>query len=230
LVSKSSLLPQIRAFDWRAVDAGLGERPDLIGYRDDRQRNWLHLLCMTPLGRRDPKDSVRTGDVLLARGIKLSEHAFTEGKWKATPVWHCVARGRNLALAEHLLRLGADPNYSFFAAAWNNDVEAIDLLARYCGDIEDRSNPFETPFIGAIAWSRLNGAEALARHGANVNAVDRKGRTALHILLKKGAEYKEIAKVVALGCRIDIADAAGRTAAQIMARKRDKRFRLLAET
>jgi uncharacterized protein len=184
---------------------------------------------MTPLGGRDPKDSIRTADVLLARGIKLSEYAFTEGKWKATPVWHCVARGGNLALAEHLLRLGADPNYSFFAAAWNSDVEAIDLLARYGGDIEDRSNPFETPFVGAVSWRRLDGAEALARHGANVNAMDRKGRTALHILLGKGAKYKEVAKVAALGCRIDIADSAGRTAAQIMARKRDRRFRSLAQ-
>jgi hypothetical protein len=229
LVSKTSLLPLIRAFDWRAVDAGLAERPDLVSYRDDRQRNWLHLLCMAPLARRDPKDSIRTADVLLARGIKLSEHAFTEGKWKATPVWHCVSRGRNLVLAEHLLRLGADPNFSFFAAAWNNDIEAITLLARYGADIEDRSNPFETPFVGAVAWRRLRAAEALARHGADVNALDLKGRTAVHILLKKGAEYKEVARVVALGCRLDIPDAAGSTAAQIMARKRDQRFRSLAQ-
>jgi ankyrin repeat protein len=144
----------------------------------------------------------------------------------------CLAlylQGRNLALAEHLLRLGADPNYSFFAAAWNDNIEAIDLLARYGADIEDRSNPFETPFIGAVAWRRLKPAEALARHGANVNAVDRKGRIALHILLRKGAEYNEIAKVIALGGRLDIADAAGRTAAEIMARKRDQRFRSLAQ-
>ncbi|HEY5808742.1 MAG TPA: hypothetical protein VIT67_12270 [Povalibacter sp.] len=66
MVSKTSLLPLVRAFDWRAVDAGLKEKPQLIQHRDDRGRNWLHLCCASPLDGRDARSSIRTADVLLA--------------------------------------------------------------------------------------------------------------------------------------------------------------------
>ena len=40
MVSKTSLLPLVRAFDWKAVDAGLREKPELVNHRDERGRNW----------------------------------------------------------------------------------------------------------------------------------------------------------------------------------------------
>jgi hypothetical protein len=107
MVSKTSLLPLVRSFDWKAVVASLQERPSLVTHRDERGRNWLHICCATALKGRDARASIRTADVLLARGIDLNDHAFTEGRWKATPVWFCVAFGRNLKLAGHLLKLGA---------------------------------------------------------------------------------------------------------------------------
>jgi hypothetical protein len=130
MVSKTSLLPLVRSFDWKAVAASLEERPSLVAHRDERGINWLHLCCATALGNRDARPSIRTADVLLARGIDLNDHAFTEGRWKATPVWFCVAFGRNLRLAEHLLKLGASPDYSLYAAAYNRDIAAIRLLVR----------------------------------------------------------------------------------------------------
>ena len=36
MVSKTSLLEAVKAFDWKALDAGLQERPDLLGHRDAR--------------------------------------------------------------------------------------------------------------------------------------------------------------------------------------------------
>src|SRR5690348_4776630 len=137
MVSKTSLRDSVRAYDWKAVDAGLAERPDLLAFRDERKRNWLHVLCCTPVAGRKPQASIRTADVLLARGIDLYSHGFTEGEWKSTPVWWCVAHGRNLALAEHLLKLGASPLYSMFAACWNDDIEAIDLLVKYGAPADD---------------------------------------------------------------------------------------------
>jgi uncharacterized protein len=224
------MLPLVRAFDWKAVDAGLKQRPDLVGHRDDQQRNWLHICCATRLEGRDPRLSIRTADVLMAHGIPLSSHAFTEGKnWKATPVWFSVAHGQNLALAKHLLKLGGSPHYSLYAASYNRDADAIRLLVSYGADIEEPHGAGETPFLGAVGWSHFEAAEALVKCGANINAQDDRGRTAPHCMLKKNSAYEHFAMLAKLGARFDIPDASGVTAAEIMRRKKDKRFGELAD-
>jgi uncharacterized protein len=229
MVSKTSLLDDVKAYDWKAVDAGLGERPDLLGHRDDRKRNWLHVLCGTNLNGRKPAPSIRTADVLLGRGINLHDHAFTEGEWKSTPVWWCLAHGRNLALAEHLLKLGATTDFCSFATCWNDDVPALDLLLKYGADVDDATSSMgETPFLGAIAWSRFRYAEALLKRGANVNAVNGNGLTAFHLMLKKGSDFGHFAMLAKYGARADVPGPDGKTAAEIMARKKDERFRKLA--
>jgi hypothetical protein len=53
------------------------------------------------------------------------------------------------------MKLGASPQYSLYAAAYNRDTDAIRLLVRYGADIEEASGPGDTPFLGAIAWSHF---------------------------------------------------------------------------
>lgn len=226
--TKTSMLPMVRAFDWRAVDAGLAEHPTLVAHRDKRGRNWLHICCATALDGRDPEPSVRTADVLLNHGIDLHVHAFTEGSWQATPVWFCVSFGRNLRLAEHLLKRGASAQYSLYAAAHNRDREAIRLLVRYGADIEETSGPGDTPFLGAIEWSHFEAAEALIECGANVNVQNDDGFTAAHFMLKKSSDFEHFEMLARHGARFDLPDKEGVTAAEIMSRKRDPRFRSLA--
>ena len=229
MASKTSLLAAIRVFDWKAVDADLRERPDLVGHRVEREKNWLHVLCSTRLKGRKPAASIKTADVLLDHGIDLHAHAFTEGSWKATPVWWCVSWGRNLALAEHLLKLGATADYSMFAACWNDDVGALDLLLKYGARVDDSTSGRETPFLGAITWSRFRFAEALLQRGADVNARSEKGLTAFHLMLKKGSDFQHFAMLARHGARGDIPGPDGKTAIAIMSRKRDERFRNLAQ-
>jgi hypothetical protein len=230
MVSKTSMLPLVRAFDWKAVDAGLSEKPPLVAHRDERGRNWLHICCATALDGRDPRPSIRTADVLLARGIDLQAHAFTEGRWRATPVWFSVSHGRNLTLAEHLMKRGASPQYSLYAAAYNRDADAIRLLVRYGADIEEASGPGDTPFLGAIGWSHFEAAAAMLACGADVNAQNNRGMTAAHMMLKKGSEYERFELLARYGARFDLPDKNGVTAAAIMSRKRDPKFRALIDS
>ena len=136
--------------------------------------------------------------------------------------------GRNLGLAEHLLKLGATADYSMFAACWNDDVAAIDLLLKYGALVDDRTSGSETPFLGAVAWSRFRSAEALLNRGADVNVRNDNGLTALHLTLKKGSDFEHVAMLVNHGARGDIRGPDGKTAIDIMSRKKDERFRRLA--
>ena len=228
LVSKTRMIELVKAFDAPAVDAGLTESPQLLAWRGDKGRNWLHLLCGVELTTgADPATSIRTAQVLVGHGLDVSSVAFTEGEWKATPVWFAVSRGRNLALTEWLLKAGADPNYSLWAAGFHDDIEAIRLLLRHGAVVDDRSVD-ETPFLGAVQWSHFAAAEELLRHGADVNYRDAKGMTALHYMLKKGSDKAHFPALIAAGARGDIPDPAGRTARAIMARKKDPDFRRMA--
>ena len=112
--------------------------PGLIEVRDGRGRSWLHVCCSVNAQARGlrPGDAVRTADALLRAGLDVNEAAFSEGSWRATPLWYAVARGQNLTLARHLLARGSDPNHCLWAAAFRDDLPAIELLVQPA-----RSNP-----------------------------------------------------------------------------------------
>lgn len=226
MVSKTGLREAARGHRWDELAEGLAARPELLGARDERGRNWLHQACMAP----DDDDAacIRTADLLLGLGLGIDDAAFTEGAWKATPLWHVISRGRNLALAEHLLKLGCDPNYCLFAAAWNEDRAAIRLLLAHGADIEEGTGG-ETPLVGAVAWSRFGAAEELLIGGANPDATDAKGRTSLHLMLAKGSAAAQLEMFARFGARGDLPDGEGRTAAELLRRKRDPAYRAVAE-
>ena len=229
MVSKTRMTELVKAHAFAEIDAGLTESPALLEVRDERGRTWLHLCCGVDVRQagRSAEASVRAADVLLKHGLDKDAVAFTEGDWKATPVWYAVGWGHNLTLAEHLLKLGADANYSLFAASYNHDLEAIRLLIRH-GAVVDESHEGATPFLGAVGWSFFDAAEELLKHGADPDALDAKGRTALHMMLKKGSDAVHVAMVLAHGARTDIPGPDGATAAEIMGRKRDPGFKAMA--
>ncbi len=223
MVSKTSLTESVRRHRIEEVREGLATRPDLLGHRDERGRNWLHLACATP------GTGIAMAELLLGLGLGIDDAAFTEGEWRATPLWFAVAHGANRPLAEHLLEAGSDPNHCLFAAAWNEDRATIRLLLAHGADIEEGAGRGETPLLGAVGWSRFGPAEELLIGGANPDARDGKGRTALHLMLKKGSAAEHFAMFVRAGARGDIADEEGRTAAAILGRKRDPAWWEIAE-
>ena len=229
LVSRTRLVERVKAHDWAEVEHGVRAAPQLLAWRDERGRSLLHICCATP--PKSPKQieaSIKTADVLIAAGLDISEAAFTEGDWRATPLWCAIGRGRNLVLAEHLLKLGCDREHCLWAAQFARDPDAIRLLVRYGAKI-DANHEEGTPFMAAVKWSHFEEAKVFLELGANPDVTDNDGLTALHLMLKKGSAPEHIAMVIRHGASGDIPDREGKTAREILSRKRDPALRALAD-
>jgi ankyrin repeat protein len=222
-MSKTRLFQAIKALDVDAVAALLEATPELIRVTDDRRRNPLHFLCSLPA---DPKTSSRSLALarrLLDAGLDVNAPAFVEGVFQATPLWYAISRGQNLPLARFLLKHGSTPENSLWAAAFADNVEAIDLLVK-SGAALDPVAEDETPFLGAIKWSRFTAAERLLRHGANVNFQNSKGVTAMHMVLKKNSDRKHVEMLLRHGADPTIRSKDGKTSLDLVARRRDKTY------
>jgi hypothetical protein len=102
------------------------------------------------------------------------------------------------------------------------------LLLAYGADIEEGAARGDTPLTGAVAWSRFGPAEELLIGGADPDFVITKGMTALHMMLKKNSAPQHYEMFAKHGARGDIPDADGRTAADILRRKKGPAWRAIA--
>lgn len=227
--SKTRLTACVKALDTDAVVAGLKARPDLLHHADERGRNWLHLCASIDAGKRggDPAAAIPLAAALLESGIDVNAAAFTEGTWRATPLWYAVARGNNIDLARYLLSAGSTPEHCLWAAAYNEDVDMIALLVDAGAHLEAVAEQ-ETPLLHAVKYSRFRGAEALLKAGADPDYRDVRGMTALHYMLRKNSDIRHFHTFAAHGARGDIADRDGRTASAMLSRKRDPAFHAVA--
>ena len=227
--SKTRLTACVKALDTDAVVAGLKARPDLLHHADERGRNWLHLCASIDADKRglDPANAIPLAAALLESGIDVNAAAFTEGTWRATPLWYAVARGNNIELARYLLSAGSTPEHCLWAAAYLQDLDMLALLVE-AGARLDAVAEQETPLLHAVKYSRFRSAEALLEAGADPDYRDVRGMTALHYMLKKNSDVRHFRTFAAYGARGDITDHEGRTAAQILSRKRDSAFHAVA--
>ena len=228
--SKTRLTACVKAFDTPAVVAGLKSRPELLHHADERGRNWLHLCASIDARKRglSPADAIPLADALLEFGIDVNAAAFTEGTWRATPLWYAVSRGGNVDLARYLLASGSTPEHCLWAAVYREDFDMIALLVGAGADLEAVAEE-ETPLLHAVKYSRFRGAEILLKAGADPNYRDVREMTALHYMLKKNSDIRHFRTFAAHGARGDIPDRDGRTAAEILSRKRDPAIRAVAD-
>ena len=227
--SKTRLTACVKAFDTDAVVAGLKLRPGLLHYADERGRNWLHLCASIDARKRglDPADAVPLAGALLDLGIDVNAAAFTEGTWRATPLWYAISRGGNIDLARYLLTSGSTPEHCLWAAVYREDLDMIALLVDAGARIEAVAEE-ETPLLHAVKYSRFRGAQALLEAGADPDFRDLRGMTALHYMLKKNSDIGHFRTFAAYGARGDIPGHDDRTAAEILSRKRDPAFHAVA--
>ena len=122
MISKTGMLALIKDLRSKEIEAGLAEKPELLGVRDKKGRNWLHLCCgeNLPLARSllergaDPnhclwaaagRENVAAIKLLVANGAEIDPVA--EGH---TPFLGAVQWSRFRA-AKALLELGANVDY-----------------------------------------------------------------------------------------------------------------------
>lgn len=220
-MSKTRLFQSIKVLDVEAVSSLLAARPALLRVVDERRRNPLHFLCGLPAGPRTGARSLALARRLLDAGLDVNAAAFTEDAFQATPLWYAIARGQNLPLARLLLERGSTPEHCLWAAAFAQNVEAIDLLVR-SGASLDPVTEDDTPFLFAIKWSRFVGAERMLRHGANVNFQNRKGLTALHLVLKKNSDRKHVEMLLRHGADPTLRSRDGKSPLDLVRNRRDK--------
>lgn len=223
-VSKAGILALVKAHDYAAVRAALKNYPQVLTYRGKKGENLLHVCCGAQIGSHDNRraGSVKTAEALIDAGIDVNAPAFTEGEWKATPLWYAIGRGNNLTLAAYLIERGATPEHCMWAAAYNDDPAAIKLLISAGAEVDPIHD--ETPLMFAVKWSRFAAAEALLKRGANPNFQDASLKTALHYMLKKQSDPKYFRMFVEHGARLDLADSGGSTVRDLLSRMREDRF------
>lgn len=203
----------------------LRHTPSLRAVTDRQGRNLLHLACSVPPSKRGPSKATQSRMVafLLDEGFEID---LPMGRDHCTPLFFAVARARNLALVKLLLARGAKvnsaPGGGLFAAGWWQDLKILDVLLAAGAQIDTIAGV--TPFLACWGWKRFDAAKFLVTRGADVNARDEKGKTALHHGVEKEFDPALLKWLVRHGASPDLEDREGVSPRLKAARKRDKRY------
>jgi ankyrin repeat protein len=222
--SKTGVIDAVRSLDVDAVTAILDAGPSLLKTKGPGDRTLLHLACaVRTTSAKSRTLQVRLAALLLDRGLAIDE---PYGRDQCTALFEAVARARNIDLVTFLLRRGAAvqnaPGGGLFAATWWQDLDILDVLLDAGADIEVVVGV--TPFLAAWSTGRFDAAKHLARRGADVNAQDAKGRTALHIAIDKDFDPALLTWLVRHGASPDVEDRDGVSARLKASRKRSRRY------
>ena len=222
--SNTGIVDAVKSLDFDAVTAILDVDGSLVTAKGHGDRTLLHLACaVQTTSPRSRALQVRLAGLLLDRGLAIDE---PYGRDACTALFEAVARARNIDLVRFLLDRGADvhtaPGGGLFAATWWQDLDILDVLIDAGADLEIVVGV--TPFLASLSSGRFAAAKHLVERGADVNAPDPKGRTALHLVLEKDYDPALLAWLVGHGASADLEDHAGVTARVKASRKRDRRY------
>jgi uncharacterized protein len=184
--SRTALFTAARLWDWRTIATLLQASPDLISATDPQGRTALHRACAIKPGSTPQlaePHGIKTVTTLLNAGADLERRVpmnEDEGDFQATPLWYAVARGENLPLIRFLLKRGANPSYSLWAAVWRDDAEVCRTLLKSKPDLNLRAHG-ETPMFYAARLRRLATLSLLIEAGADPSIPDQAGRDSIAI-------------------------------------------------
>ena len=119
----------------------------------------------------------------------MQDEAFAEAvrDGKAPEVKRLLDEGMVSADAKGTDRFGNTESPALCKAAMNGHLDALKLLRRHGANLEATNSLGQTALIGiAAAFGKADCAEALLEWGADKDAADRDGRTALHWAARNG--------------------------------------------
>jgi len=242
-MSKTALIDAVKAFDLEGVRRNLDKDPALREWRSPQGFNLLQFCCARSTeGDKAAADrQLRLAKWLVGQGFDpLVIHTTKPGEdGEADPaelslVFFAVARAQSNALARYFLGKGAAPA-ALFAAAWWGNWEILADLARHGEDINRHAGATPVHMAVAVLDRGIAGKPSLAKRrlktlaeflrlGADLNIVDDRGGTPLHLVLKKGYDPAVFEMLLKNGADPDVAGGDGRTAREIAVRKKDKRY------
>jgi ankyrin repeat protein len=217
----------------RDVFAGalLGD-PELVGRELDRDpalaaqpgpsgAGALHLLCASRLGR---THTLSLAEQLLDHGATADAVAvMRHGRF---PVLHfaCWGGEADLQLLALLVARGAKPDDGLYEALWAGDFGAAAALVALGASPDGWSHVGKRPLLhDMIQWGRNNAALWLLARGADPNAPDSNGWTALHYAASRGAKAAFVDKLLEAGADPSRQSPDGLNAAALGAQTGDSR-------
>lgn len=155
--------------------------------------------------------------------VKLGASADAPDSRRGVTPLYLAAETGNLALAEALVRLGADVDHGtanldtpLFAAAREGYADLLGFLLAHDASIDEVDKDGRTALHHAAAANRLAIVQMLLENGATVAIADAAGWTPLHCAAE--ANNREIAEtLVARGARVEAASGPSFTAAHAAA-------------
>jgi ankyrin repeat protein len=207
-VDKKTFIKAVRAWEAKVVAQVLVKDPALARYVDKIGKTPLHHCAeINPEFRFNVMDSLATAKALLDAGADVNaiRVIIDDGeKFLATPVWYAVAWGKNLQLVRLLLEAGAHPdNNAMSSAIWDQDRAMAELLREHGGEIDYKSGS-ETPLLRTVKAKRFQLLPWLVENGADINAKDSAGYTALHHAARGTHTIAQVEELLRLGAKSNL--------------------------
>ena len=196
----NKFITAVKELNLLVVEETLSREPIWLTWSEDSGKNALHFLCGIDVSNSPEKaeNSLQILKLLLNHGMDINSiHNIPDRgcNFPATPLWYAYTRGRNRKIYTYLLENGANPDNCMYAIAWYDDVEAASLFKKYGAEI-DNDTAGGTPFLAAFNWRRFEIAGWFLKNGANVNAADPKGNTALFYAIKKKYKIEQVKRLL----------------------------------
>ncbi|HEV7992168.1 MAG TPA: ankyrin repeat domain-containing protein [Gemmatimonadaceae bacterium] len=194
-IAGASLHTALLLGDAALVEAHLARQPALA-CAPGGQRGWepIHYVCHTALGN----SSAASADGLVAiarRLLELGADANTRFPWlhhgvRRPVLWGAIHATRLHALAELLLRAGADPNdgVTLPIAASAGDVASLELLRSFGASANQRwASDGSSALYAILQWARTPaGVRWLLEHDADADEIfAANGETPLHVVARR---------------------------------------------
>ena len=216
----------IKDLDLGAVKEMIARAPKWLEWAEPDGKNALHYLCGVPIEQHPGKEetSLQMLKLLLKSGMDIdSIHRIPErgGYFPGTPLWYAYTRGRNVKLYTYLLSKGANPQNCMYAITWYDDAKAATLFKKY-GALIDGPPGMDSPLMAAFAWKKFKMAAWLLKNGAEVDAVDQKGATALFHSVRRKYDVAHIKLLVKFGADPDKQNHDGKSPRKLASSYRDK--------